>query len=176
MSATEERYARAIRSSHLECTDRAGDIDALIAAGMVRDGIGPDLLRLRADYDSMSHLPGARNAIKLLKRMPHTRDRVLKFAEDIAAAKQFEFTPADLTAIVVRVIDLYLSPNCPPCGGTGLVGEFGSVRNTCPACGGAKRRSLMWDNDATERFVQVLQVRMESKVDSASRRISILLR
>lgn len=177
MTATEERYARSVRSSHLECPlDRPADIDALIAAGLVRDGIGVDLLRLRIDYDAVSGLPGGRKSLALLKRMAPTRLRLIRFACDLADQKRFAANADEIEAIVIRVIDLYLDPTCPPCEGTGLVGEYGTVRSVCQACHGSKARELLWDGEAQERFVRLLQVRMAEKIDTARRVIQRKLR
>ena len=177
MAGIDETYARATRSSDLKLSEhRSGDADTLIAAGLVRDGIGVDLLRLRADYDSVSGLPGGRKALALLRRMSPTLERLMAFADDLATSKRFDFTAADLRAVVVQVLDLYLDPNCPPCAGTGLVGDYGTVRNTCPACRGAKTRNLYWVNSDVARFAQVLRVRMDEKTDMARRRMQRLLR
>jgi hypothetical protein len=48
----DEAYARAIGSSHLEMRpESTGDLDRIIAAGFVRDGLGTQLYRLRAEWD-----------------------------------------------------------------------------------------------------------------------------
>jgi hypothetical protein len=47
----EERYARAMRSSHLEVTEHPGDVDKIIAAGWIRDGLATTLYRLRMEFD-----------------------------------------------------------------------------------------------------------------------------
>jgi hypothetical protein len=53
MSATEERYSRATRSSHLKMKDNAvGDVDVLTAAGM-SDSLGTRLMRLRTEFDGV---------------------------------------------------------------------------------------------------------------------------
>jgi hypothetical protein len=52
MSNVEERYSRAINSSHLEVTEFAGDIDSLVAAGWVRDSLATTLYRLRVEFDA----------------------------------------------------------------------------------------------------------------------------
>jgi hypothetical protein len=54
MSAVEERYSRAIRSSHLEVTEHPGDVDKLIAAGWLDDGFATTLYRLRVEYDGVA--------------------------------------------------------------------------------------------------------------------------
>ncbi|WP_092946847.1 hypothetical protein [Roseateles sp. YR242] len=54
MSLTEERYARATRSSHLEvAADQRGDIDSIIAAGGA-DSLGVILARVRAEWDGQA--------------------------------------------------------------------------------------------------------------------------
>lgn len=47
----EEKYARAIKSSHLEVEEAPGDVDQIIAAGMA-EPLGVLLIRLRAEWDS----------------------------------------------------------------------------------------------------------------------------
>ena len=48
----QERYARAIRSSHLEVEPhRAGDIDTVMAAGWCKDDLGASLFRLVCEFD-----------------------------------------------------------------------------------------------------------------------------
>lgn len=52
MSTTEERYARATRSSHLELkSESAGDVETIIAAGLA-ETMGVLLTRLRVEWDS----------------------------------------------------------------------------------------------------------------------------
>jgi hypothetical protein len=48
---TEERYSRAITSSHLRASDAACDVDLLITVGAMRDELGPLLYRLRVELD-----------------------------------------------------------------------------------------------------------------------------
>lgn len=52
-TATEERYARAIRTSHLEVEDAPGDVDSIIAAGMA-ESLGVLLTRLRTEWETIS--------------------------------------------------------------------------------------------------------------------------
>jgi hypothetical protein len=48
-----ERYGSAVTSSHLKAeADHRCDVDYLIAAGLLKDGLGSALLRLRAEYDA----------------------------------------------------------------------------------------------------------------------------
>lgn len=49
----EERYGRALESSHLRPnSEQTGDVDLLIAAGWVSDSLGTMLYRLRLEYDA----------------------------------------------------------------------------------------------------------------------------
>lgn len=49
-----EHYATAVDSSHLEVTpDRRGDVDYIVAAGWVREGLGTSLYRLRVEWDGV---------------------------------------------------------------------------------------------------------------------------
>lgn len=50
-TSTEERYARAIRTSHLEVEDAPGDVDQIIAAGLA-EPLGVLLSRLRSEWDA----------------------------------------------------------------------------------------------------------------------------
>jgi len=48
-----ERYGAAVQSSHLKAeAESRCDVDYLIAAGLLKDGLGSALLRLRAEYDA----------------------------------------------------------------------------------------------------------------------------
>lgn len=48
-----ERYQRATHSSHLRVQERRGDVDYLIAAGWLREGLGAVMYRLRVEYDTV---------------------------------------------------------------------------------------------------------------------------
>lgn len=49
----QERYTRAIDSTHLELTEERGALDYVVAAGWVRDGLGTMLFRLMTEFDSV---------------------------------------------------------------------------------------------------------------------------
>ena len=51
--SVDERYARAIESSHLEVLPTRCSVDYLIAAGWIRDGLGASLYRLRTEFDAV---------------------------------------------------------------------------------------------------------------------------
>jgi hypothetical protein len=48
-----ERYGSATQSSHLKMQETRCDVDYLIAAGWLRDGLGAQLYRLRTEYDTV---------------------------------------------------------------------------------------------------------------------------
>lgn len=48
-----ERYGRAATSSHLRLKDTRCDVDYLIAAGWLQDGLGSMLYRLRSEFDAV---------------------------------------------------------------------------------------------------------------------------
>lgn len=48
-----ERYSRALESHHLEVKEGRGDVDLLVAAGWVHDGLGTKLYRLRSEWDAV---------------------------------------------------------------------------------------------------------------------------
>jgi len=49
----DERYARAIHSTHLELLSERCDLDYAIAAGLVHDGLGAKLYRLKVEWDGV---------------------------------------------------------------------------------------------------------------------------
>lgn len=53
MASVQDRYSRSVTSSHLEVTEFVGDVDALIAAGWLRDSLATSLWRLRVEYDQV---------------------------------------------------------------------------------------------------------------------------
>ena len=48
-----DRYSYSIRSKQLRNTDRPGDIDVIIAAGFIRDGLPTAIYRLRIEFDAV---------------------------------------------------------------------------------------------------------------------------
>lgn len=65
MSSTEIAYLRATRSSHLEWLPTISDIDYLIAAGRARETRATRLLRLRAEFDTLSISPESRHLVRM---------------------------------------------------------------------------------------------------------------
>jgi len=77
--------------------------------------------------------------------------------------------------IASKLLDHWLSPQCPSCTGRGQIGEYGTQQAICAACNGSKRRSLFWRIEE-QAIADRIGAEMESKVDAASRRIQRLLR
>lgn len=48
-----ERYSTATESSNLKLSDRRGDVDLIIAAGLMPDGLAGTMYRLQCEYDRM---------------------------------------------------------------------------------------------------------------------------
>lgn len=82
----EERYSRAIESSHLEVlTDERCSVDMLIAAGWVKEGLGTALYRLRSEYDSVrgAHVLARRELLQLQHHIDRLR-RALRDEPDMS--------------------------------------------------------------------------------------------
>ena len=174
MSSVAESYSRAIGSSHLEMTRwfEDGDLDTLIAAGWVEETLGIGLLRLRAEFDAISCMPGARNMAPRLRSAQTVRIRLMSL---IFKRTDDEVIQANAHEIASKLLDHWLSPQCPSCTGRGQVGEYGTPQTICAACNGSKRRSLFWRIEE-QAVAERIGAEMESKVDAAGRRIKRLLR
>lgn len=174
MTSTAEKYLRAARSSHLQMSYvEPGDIDMLIAAGTLTDGIGPSLLRLRAERDSISGMPNSRLLSRALTSMAGTRMLLIRYGSQNS---NYPEDAVELRGIVDNVLDLFLEPGCPTCGGTGKTGVYGSPQSMCSTCGGSTRRKLMWPTEESEALAYWLAAQMEDKMAQSLRRISVLLR
>lgn len=85
----EERYAKAIRTSHLEVEEAPGDADMVIAAGM-SESLGVLLARLKAEWDAAAG--EVAQVARTSKRLAEAR------ADAIAAAKEPNAKPFDVAA------------------------------------------------------------------------------
>lgn len=85
-----ERYSAAVESSNLKLGERRGDLDLVIAAGLVGDTLAVALLRLAIDYDSVraEHRKAERvmreREERANQQTGEARERTLKEAHDAA--------------------------------------------------------------------------------------------
>lgn len=65
-----ERYSGAVDSGNLKLGERRGDVDYIIAAGLIADGLGAALYRLQVEYDCVraAHA-AAENRMRSLERI-----------------------------------------------------------------------------------------------------------
>jgi hypothetical protein len=165
MSAAES-YSRATRSSNLKLDDlEIGDLDWLIAAGMVRESLATRLIRLRAEFDTISRSPYKRTLVTALRSYPLCRQELVDFV--LERPPKMRIDDARVDEIVVRVLDLFLDHICPPCGGRGFSGGYGVPTIRCPVCRETGKRQHLWKNDVEEQFAGWLGSSMESMVDRA---------
>lgn len=180
-----ERYARATSSKRLHMVEHSvGDLELLIAAGFIKEGLGTTLYRLRAEMDAVSRQETAQAAndetVRLLlfmklKSLKSVSTAVHAYALQSTVKRAYAGNEHQVADIVAKVMDVFLAPNCPRCEGRGYWGGYGTPQVLCPApirggCGTTGRRSLRGLDDAGRRFAHWLLSELERKlsyVDSA---------
>ena len=169
----DEKYGRAVQSSHLECTDELGDVHTLIAAGMVREGLGISLLRLRIERDSVSKLPGALLVQTSLMSWRSTLEMLSRAAVTMADRAGVSAREIEIRAVASHALDLYLNPNCENCSGVGTVGGYATPQFICPVCDGSKKRRLFWGRrDDFDNLARDLEAVIADKTSRARQRIT----
>ena len=109
----DERYSRAMHSADLmPVADRRVDVDYLIAAGMVKEGMGTKLYRLASEWDlaagdyrlAMRHMRAvelqALQVQRNARKYPAEADMLLREADRLIAQAKTEATTAKALAMV----------------------------------------------------------------------------
>lgn len=144
---TAERYARAAHTSNMGMSEhRQGDADIVAAAGMVH-GIGPKLLRLMQEYDSVAQdvrktaaddLTGMLLIMMELRTLRETKETLYLWALERATKRRVMLSDKQIGAIVGGCLQAFLCPTCPECNGVGTTGGYdGKIKNICRRCGGS---------------------------------------
>lgn len=176
MTAVSERYAVAVGEGVSSAP--------ILAAGMTREALGPMLLRLQIEYDTLSRQEigqaTADHTTRLLvfmqlKSLPAARQAIGQFAIQQATRKQFMKPDIEVLKLVPWIIQAFLDSQCEPCQGTGSVGRYGEVRTTCKACGGS-RRFLPRPRNEGEIFALYVLDELHRKVGKAKAEMRRLLR
>jgi len=151
MSSTEERYARAIHSSHLEVKEEArGDADTIIAAGMA-ETLGVMLARLRAEWDTIHPTERAQAADDLtarvlvlikLRTLDQAKRAILNFAVKQAERRGVDPQDHALIDLCGKVLDVWLDRKCHHCEGRGFNGGYREPQVHCRPCRGSGNRRL----------------------------------
>ena len=191
MTSTIERYSRAISSSHLEVTDKPGDVDALIAAGWIRDGLATMLYRLRVEYDLIDRTtpilcnsPATSRLMVLIncKGLPAARDAMAAFVTAQAARAGLTITLEEQHRLSGRILDVFLDPLCEACRGVKFKVVPGTGRLSgvsCDACQGTGTRGLKFVGGAERReveFTRDVQAAIARKMDYVAKMMRAFLR
>jgi len=182
--STAERYGSAMQSSHLEVTERAGDVDLLIAAGWARDGLGCQLYRLRAEFDSINRLELARADSHAARLMAFSRltslrgamDALDKFAQAAALRKKYRGEPSSIRMIAAKCLTFWMAPHCHHCTGRGVTGGFGAPLLLCRHCHGTgKLQVRLAKTEPGHQFGRALLNLMDNKTEFVAQRMSTFL-
>ena len=136
-----ERYSSAMGSSHLKMTERRGDLDIIIAAGLIPDGLASALFRLAHEYDGVR---AEHRAAESRLRIKEFEAQGQKPTEAEATIKQAEAEALTAHALILaRLRSLERTKN--------LFGEFAIQEAT-------RQRFMRPDREALILAGQVLDV------------------
>jgi hypothetical protein len=179
-----ERYTRAISSSHLRAEDGRCDLDYLIAAGWLEDGLGALLYRLRSEYDTAravidgtcgDSIPHRRlAAMQHLRSLAKAREALGSFA--VILATQTGFMRPDREALILagQVLEVWLDPLCHHCEGRGFNGggHRGEQKHICRPCHGTGyRRGQVGRGAEQQAFASRLELEMAQRLTHVERQI-----
>lgn len=181
----EERYTRATHSSSLQVSELSGVADPLIAAGWMKDGLGPTLWRLRAEYDLVARdvvrarpddLMGMVLILTQLKTLGEGRAALGGFM--IAEATRAKFMQSDdvVLGLAGRVLESFIHPQCFTCGGRGTLGDSGATL-ICKKCAGTGRRvETIGKTDDEREFSARVLAELDRKMEIVARAMRHRLR
>lgn len=170
---TEEKYARAVNSSHLEMRPGMDAVSVLIAAGWVRDSLGTSLYRLRAEYDTV------RRTGEAPKTLHSVTQAVRRFAINSAKrhAGSLRYHGDDAPEIAERALAYWLDPLCHHCNGRGFCGGVGTPVEVCRHCHGTGRTQPRFSkSEAGQQFAYLLISEMERKTARVGEQIKRYLK
>lgn len=188
---TEEKYARAVNSSHLEMRPGMDAVSVIIAAGWVRDGLGTILYRLRTEHDcAKGNLRRIANnetissadahlVASQLKSLHSATLAVRRFAINSAKrhAGQLRYHGEDAPEIATRALAYWLDPLCHHCGGRGFCGGTGTPVEVCRHCHGTGRTQPRFSkSEAGQQFAYLLISEMERKTARVGEQIKRYLK
>ena len=183
---TPERYGHATRATRLRLTtERRGDADTLIAAGLLPEFLGALLLRLQEEFETARSRVSRRQALSLteqllvlsaLKSLRETKDALGRWAEWRATKDAVMLTSAEVAILCGRALNAYLNPICPHCEGRGFNGggrgEHTGPKMICRACAGSgKTLDSVGRGEVELAFVKRILGHMDESVANASRGI-----
>lgn len=189
--STEEKYARAVNSSHLEMKPGMDAISVIIAAGWVRDGLGTILYRLRTEHDAakgnlrrIAALPEVSSAdanlvASQLKSLHAATLAVRRFAINSAKrhAGRMRYHGDDAPEVGVRALGYWLDPLCHTCNGRGFLGGSGVPVEVCKHCHGSGRTlPKLSKSEAGQQFGYLLISEFERKTTRVGEQIKRYLR
>jgi hypothetical protein len=191
MSSSIERYSRAISSSHLTVTDKPGDVDALIAAGWVRNSLATMLYRLRVEFDLidrttpvLSNCAATSRLLVLMncRGLPAARDALGQFVMAQATRAGLNTSTQEQMRLSGRILDLFLDPLCEACHGVKFREVPGTGRLSgvpCGVCDGSGVRRMKFSGGASyaeAEFTRDVQGALARKMDYVGKMMRRFLR
>ena len=184
-----ERYSAAIESSDLRVrAEKRGDVDILIAAGWVGEGLGPMLYRLQVEFDLVRadvRGPGTLSPIERylilekMKTLRPARQALGSFVVEEAEKWGAPWEPAVLRLLMGQVLDVFLDPTCHHCEGRGFHGgtHRGEQQVLCRPCRGSSHRRDQIGKDAAQaHFGAHLLAQLERQLVDVERAMKRFLR
>lgn len=182
-----DRYARSITSSHLEVTEFTGDVDSLIAAGWVREGLSTILWRVRVEFDAVDKQSiGRANcsmtdrllALVHMRSLAPAKSALLAFITSQAERSGLMLSITERARLTGRVLNHLLDPLCPVCHGVKFKTVPGSGRLSampCEACEGLGRERLKFTGNTEAAEVELTREVLD-EIDRKMARVSMLMK